>query len=108
MNTATAGLTKASGGAARTTEVQAASTTTTNTQADKERPTNVNSKRSRPRGDHDQVAGRGAAAGGAKLKLVAGEELTALTRDEMASVCSKLEDFARSNPDRVGSKEDGP
>lgn len=36
-----------------------------------------------------------------KLNLAAGEEVTGLTKDEMTSVCDKLEQFARKNPHRV-------
>lgn len=47
-----------------------------------------------------------AAAGeSASLNLQAGEELTALTPDEMASVCRKLTEFARLNADRAGTPD---
>lgn len=42
---------------------------------------------------------------GETLNLAPGEELTALTQDEMAAVCDKLHDFVRSNPDRVGNTD---
>lgn len=49
-----------------------------------------------------------AAAAAGALNLLPGEELTALTTGEMASVSSKLEEFARLNPDRVADRrEDG-
>lgn len=35
------------------------------------------------------------------LNRAAGEEITGLTKDEMATVCDKLEQFARKNPHRV-------
>lgn len=38
---------------------------------------------------------------GETLNLAPGEELTALTQDEMAAVCDKLHDFVKSNPDRA-------
>lgn len=41
------------------------------------------------------------AAPGPLLNLAAGEEVTGLTQAEMASVCDKLEHFARKNPHRV-------
>lgn len=53
----------------------------------------------------DPTAGAGVGASG-DLNLLPGEELTALSRDEMASVCAKLEAFARSNPGRAGTRED--
>lgn len=46
-------------------------------------------------------AAAAAAVGGPMLNLAAGEEVTGLTKDEMASVCHKLEQFARKNPHRV-------
>lgn len=47
-----------------------------------------------------------AAADSASLNLLPGEELTALTPDEMASVCRKLAEFARLNADRAGTTDD--
>lgn len=47
-----------------------------------------------------------AAADSAALNLLPGEELTALTPDEMASVCRKLAEFARLNADRAGTTDD--
>lgn len=47
------------------------------------------------------AAGANAAAEQPLLNLAAGEEVTGLTKDEMASVCLKLEQFARKNPHRV-------
>ena len=47
-----------------------------------------------------------AAADSAALNLLPREELTALTPDEMASVCRKLAEFARLNADRVGTTDD--
>lgn len=41
------------------------------------------------------------------LNIAAGEEVTGLTTDEMASVCDKLEQFARKNPHRVEAKGGG-
>lgn len=38
--------------------------------------------------------------------LLPGEEPTALTKDEMDSVCAKLNEFARSHPDRVDTSAD--
>eukprot|EP00752_Nemacystus_decipiens_P011213 g9964.t1 len=53
-------------------------------------------------GNDDRAPTAGAnAAEGPLLNLAAGEEVTGLTRDEMASVCDKLEQFARKNPHRV-------
>lgn len=50
----------------------------------------------------DRAPAAGANAGpGPLLNLAAGEEVTGLTKDEMASVCDKLEQFARKNPHRV-------
>lgn len=45
-------------------------------------------------------------AADASISLLPGEELTSLTKDEMASVCEKLNEFARSNPDRVATSAD--
>lgn len=42
----------------------------------------------------------------ASISLLPGEEPTALTKDEMDSVCAKLNEFARSNPDRVDTSAD--
>ena len=50
--------------------------------------------------DRAPAAGANAAAG-PLLNLGAGEEITGLTKAEMASVCDKLEQFARKNPHRV-------
>lgn len=53
-------------------------------------------------GTDDRAPAAGAnAAAGPLLNLAAGEEVTGLTKDEMASVCDKLEQFARKNPHRV-------
>lgn len=43
---------------------------------------------------------------GETLNLAPGEELTALTQDEMAAVCDKLHDFVKSNPDRAGNTDE--
>eukprot|EP00903_Cladosiphon_okamuranus_P009765 g9284.t1 len=55
----------------------------------------------------DKKAGTDAGAAAVKLNLAAGEEVTGLTKDEMASVCHKLEQFARKNPHRVGAAGGG-
>lgn len=61
----------------------------------------------------DGVGGGGGVAGaggGGGLSMFPGEELTALTLDEMARVARKLEEFARLHPDRVveaGGADDG-
>lgn len=47
-----------------------------------------------------------AAVDSAALNLLPGEELTALSPDEMASVCRKLAEFARLNADRAGTTDD--
>lgn len=52
-------------------------------------------------GDRAPAGGANNAAAGPLLNLAAGEEVTGLTKDEMASVCDKLEQFARKNPHRV-------
>lgn len=56
--------------------------------------------------DHAPAAGANVAVG-QLLNLAAGEEVTGLTKDEMASVCDKLEQFARKNPHRVEAKGGG-
>ncbi len=64
----------------------------------------------KPGSDHHQAppaaaaaatAAAAACAGVPLLNLAAGEEVTGLSKDEMASVCDKLEQFARKNPHRV-------
>lgn len=69
--------------------------------AKKKHKSDAAAEKKAPNNDRAPAADANNAAAGPLLNLAAGEEVTGLTEDEMASVCDKLEQFARKNPHRV-------